>query len=238
MYQSVPAGANPPGLRKLLPKFYYPGDYVDHMTIYVEDLHTRQAHYRHLQIWRVRFQIISWFAMSMLVSYAACSRVRGYVYACTNEITVSTQALLSIIGVSIYYLGIHEVFRQAGDARRGCCEGFPSAPSRSSSHYNTSIKPFIHTSLFFTRQITSNDFTLRRLYRAQIFWNCAYYVMVFQQCGSVIQRDDAIGRMLHYAKNTLFSPCTSLHYMNKKIKQTFAKLPDYIHKWLWFCIIV
>ena len=58
---------------------------------------------------------------------------------------------------------------------------------------------------------------LRQLHRAQIFWSW------------VIQHCDAIGRLLHYTKNSLSSPCTSQHKHEQKDKtKTLVKFPDYV----------
>ena len=68
---------------------------------------------------------------------------------------------------------------------------------------------------------------LGQLHRAQIFWNFADYI--FQQYGSVIQQCDAIGRLLHYTKNSLSSPCTSQHKHEQKDKtKTLVKFPDHV----------
>ena len=52
--------------------------------------------------------------------------------------------------------------------------------------------------------------------------------LVFQQYGWVIQQCDAIGRLLHYTKNSLSSPCTSQHKHEQKDKtKTLVKFPDH-----------
>ena len=53
--------------------------------------------------------------------------------------------------------------------------------------------------------------------------------LIFQQHGWVIQQCDAIGRLLHYTKNSLSSPCTSQHKHEQKDKtKTLVKFPDHI----------
>ena len=53
--------------------------------------------------------------------------------------------------------------------------------------------------------------------------------LIFQQYGWVIQQCDAIGRLLHYTKNSLSSPCTSQHKHGQKDKtKTLVKFPDHV----------
>ena len=53
--------------------------------------------------------------------------------------------------------------------------------------------------------------------------------LIFQQYGRVIQQCDAIGRLLHYTKNSLSSPCTSQHKRKQKDKtKTLVKFPDHV----------
>ena len=45
----------------------------------------------------------------------------------------------------------------------------------------------------------------------------------------VIQQCDAIGRLLHYTKSSLSSPCTSQHKHEQKDKtKTLVKFPDHV----------
>ena len=53
--------------------------------------------------------------------------------------------------------------------------------------------------------------------------------LIFQQYGWVIRWCDAIGRLLHYAKNSLSSPCTNSHKHEQTDKtKTLVKYPDHI----------
>ena len=45
----------------------------------------------------------------------------------------------------------------------------------------------------------------------------------------MLRRGNAIGRLLHYTKNSLSSPCTSLHKHEQKDRtKTLAESPDHI----------
>ena len=56
-----------------------------------------------------------------------------------------------------------------------------------------------------------------------------FCLLIFQQYGWVIQQGYPIGWLLHYAKNSLSSPCTSLHKLEQKHKtKTLVKFPDHI----------
>ena len=45
----------------------------------------------------------------------------------------------------------------------------------------------------------------------------------------MLRRANAIGRLLHYTKNSLSSPCTSLHKHEQKDRtKTLAESPDHI----------
>ena len=45
----------------------------------------------------------------------------------------------------------------------------------------------------------------------------------------MLRRGNAIGRLLHYTKNSLSSPCTSLHkHEQKDTTKTLAESPDHI----------
>ena len=53
--------------------------------------------------------------------------------------------------------------------------------------------------------------------------------LIFQQHGWEIQQCDTIGRLLHYTKNSLSSPCTGQHKHEQKDKtKTLVKFPDHI----------
>ena len=71
---------------------------------------------------------------------------------------------------------------------------------------------------------------LRQLHRAQIVWNFAdYNISTVRLNKWVIQQCDAIGRLLHYTKNSLSSPCTSQHKHEQKDKtKTLVKFPDHV----------
>ena len=66
------------------------------------------------------------------------------------------------------------------------------------------------------------------LHRAQFFFEIC--LLTFQKYGWVVQRGNAIGRLLHYTKNSLSSTCTSQHKHEQKDRtKTLAEFLDHIH---------